>query len=217
MSHDVARDSPVGCLTRPPLYAPEKAAEELIVGQVLPSTPMNTATALTEDSQTRLRISDVVTTKRAPKAHKEVLVVDQIIGACKKGLRNRIALWAGLIGGGIIPLGSWLITHYELCAFHGWDLAWQVQTYAVLGGLLFSAITVFTWLKSAYANPYKATGAVVFLEVVMTTSYQPPDRALYRHPRHPHRHQRLCHSVHSQRQGPESLAPHHREGMRPRI
>ncbi len=103
---------------------------------------------------------------------KELGVIDSIISACKPGLRNRLALWAGLIGGGIVPLGSFLETHLELDLSEGWGLLNHPMAYAVLGGLLFSAITVFTWFKKAYKdNAFKAFGVVVFLESVMTMSH----------------------------------------------
>lgn len=49
----------------------------------------------------------------------------------------------------------------------------QVATYLVLGGLLFSAKTVFAWGALAFRDRWKAAGFVVLLEGVMITSSVP--------------------------------------------
>jgi hypothetical protein len=131
----------------------------------------NTAVAkTTEHSSSRIKLS-AMEPKRAPKAKMELGVIDQIIAACKPGTRNRLALVVGLIAGGIVPIGSFLETHMELNLAEGWGLLSHVMTYAVLGGLTFSALTVYAWFKKAYGNGLKAFGVVVFLEVIMTTSH----------------------------------------------
>jgi hypothetical protein len=49
----------------------------------------------------------------------------------------------------------------------------QIATYLVLGGLLFSAKTVFAWAKMAFQSPAKSAGFVLLLEGVMIASSVP--------------------------------------------
>lgn len=93
-------------------------------------------------------------------------VVDQVIIAFRE--RNRLATMMGFLLGGIVPIATYLEAHYDLDT--SLPLQSQIATYLVLGGLAFSAKTVFDWARMAFQNPLKATGFVVLLEGVMITS-----------------------------------------------
>jgi hypothetical protein len=49
----------------------------------------------------------------------------------------------------------------------------QLSTYLVLGGLVYSAKTVYDWGSLAFKLPIKAVGFVVLLEGVMVTAKTP--------------------------------------------
>ena len=88
-------------------------------------------------------------------------IVDQVRQATQK--QNRLATGAGFTLGGFVPSAVFSIVHYELKET---PLLWII----VLGGLLFSAITVFRWSKIAFDSGVKAVGFVVLIEGVMTFS-----------------------------------------------
>lgn len=96
-------------------------------------------------------------------------VVDQVVLALKP--RNRLATAMGFLLGGIVPVATFLEAHYDLDKSA--PLYAQIATYLVLGGLVFSAKTVFEWARLAFQNPHKALGFVVLLEGVMITSGVP--------------------------------------------
>jgi hypothetical protein len=135
-----------------------------------------TATNQSEVSSSRIKLAPARKTRKtrtprvAPVAPKDLGVIDSIIEACKPGTRNRLALVVGLVVGGVVPIGSFLETHLELNLTEGLSLLGHIMTYAVIGGLLFSALTVYSWFERAYANGWKAFGVVLFMETVMTFS-----------------------------------------------
>ncbi len=96
-------------------------------------------------------------------------VVDQVVEAFRP--RNRLATVLGFIAGGVVPAATFVEAHCELDLDQ--PLHSQVATYLVLGGLLFSAKTVFAWAKLAFQDGWKAAGFVVLLEGVMITSHVP--------------------------------------------
>lgn len=100
---------------------------------------------------------------------KQMGVVDQITLAFKA--RNRLATIMGFLLGGVVPVATYLEAHVDLD--RSLPLHTQVATYLVLGGLAFSAKTVFDWAKLAFNSPTKAAGFVVLLEGVMVTSGVP--------------------------------------------
>jgi hypothetical protein len=85
--------------------------------------------------------------------------------------KNRLATALGALLGGAVPVGSYQLAHHEI------DLSlplWaQLKVWLVLGGLVFSAITVFSWGKLAYGSGWKAAGFAVILEGVLLTSTTP--------------------------------------------
>jgi len=94
-------------------------------------------------------------------------VVAQVRTALKS--HNRLATALGFCLGGIVPLASFVVAHYEI---HATEALWaQLPTYLVGGGLLYSARTVFTWGRLAFSNGAKAAGFVVLLEGTMVASH----------------------------------------------
>lgn len=78
--------------------------------------------------------------------------------------RHPLAAVLGLLLGGGVPLAIYSYAH-ELGG------QWRDPRIAiVVGGLLFSAKTVWQWGRAAFACPYKATGYVILMEGVMITS-----------------------------------------------
>lgn len=104
--------------------------------------------------------------RRAPRAQREPGIVDQVRIAFRP--RNRLATALGGVLGGAVPVASWQLAHHEIDAAR--DLWAQLPAWLVLGGLLFSALTVFGWARSAFGSPAKALGFVVLLEGVLVAS-----------------------------------------------
>lgn len=100
-------------------------------------------------------------------------VVAQLRLACQP--KNRVALVAGAIGGGVLPALSAYMYHFEVNHdFAANPLYAQVKAYFVLGALLVSAISVFDWTSRAFHKDYvKAGGFVLFTEGSMLTSGNP--------------------------------------------
>lgn len=96
-------------------------------------------------------------------------VVDQVVLAVHS--RNRLASALGFVAGGVVPIATYLEAHYDLDPAQG--IYSQLTSYLVLGGLVFSAKTVFTWAQRAFHDAWKAAGFVVLLEGVMITSSVP--------------------------------------------
>ena len=86
-------------------------------------------------------------------------VVCQIKRAFKPGAR--LAAFLGVWLGGIVPLATWWLIHFEVA--RQWRL-WAL----VAGGLLYSAPTVYAWIRAAYGSVVKAVGFVVLMEGLMT-------------------------------------------------
>jgi hypothetical protein len=97
---------------------------------------------------------------REPKDLSNLGVVDQVRIALKS--RNRLATLLGAILGGVAPLISYVVAHYELNTDS--PLYTQPGTLLVLGCLLFSASTVYAWGKLAFKSGPKALGYVVLTE-----------------------------------------------------
>lgn len=92
--------------------------------------------------------------------------VDQVRIALKP--RNRLAASMGFLLGGFVPLASFFVAHFELS--RAVPLYSQKALYLVLGGLAYSAKTVWQWGTIAFQNAFKAAGFVVLVEGVMVTS-----------------------------------------------
>lgn len=105
---------------------------------------------------------------RAPKAPKaiDVGVVAQVKTALAP--KNRLATFAGFLLGGLVPMATFAVAHYEVSGFFS-----DPRALLVLGGLLFSAKTVYAWGTLAFQNAAKALGFVVLVEGVMVFSATP--------------------------------------------
>lgn len=82
--------------------------------------------------------------------------------------KARLATAVGFLLGGFVPVATYVVAHYEMTSE---PLYTQTATALVLGGLTFSARTVFSWAALAFENVLKALGFVVLAEGVMTFSH----------------------------------------------
>jgi hypothetical protein len=121
-------------------------------------------------SARRSGLSVVPNTPPAPArrrtVHEDPTVIGQIRLAFRK--QNRLATFVGALLGGGVPLASWQLAHREIDAsqpFYG-----QIAAWLVLGGLLFSAVTVYGWSRQAFGSTAKALGYTVLLEGVLITA-----------------------------------------------
>ena len=96
-------------------------------------------------------------------------VVDQVRVACRA--RNRLAAVLGAALGGLVPLASYWLSHFELD--RSVDLWAQLPAWLVLGGLVYSATTVYGWAKLAFGSGVKAAGFCVLVEGVLLASRTP--------------------------------------------
>lgn len=93
-----------------------------------------------------------------------------VLAQIREGWQNKPAFITGVLIGGIMPVGAYLIGHHGLDSrpYHE-----QPMAYALGMTLGFSAKTVFEWGKQAFRKDFtKAAGLVVMLEMVM--SFAPP-------------------------------------------
>jgi hypothetical protein len=92
-------------------------------------------------------------------------VLDQLAVAAQP--QNRLALAAGSILGGLIPIASFIIAHYEAANTpEKWAL--------VVAGMLYSGTSVFDWGTAAFHSRVKAIGFVVLTEGVSLFSTTMP-------------------------------------------
>lgn len=90
-----------------------------------------------------------------------------VIAQIRAATNNPIALLVGCLLGGFVPLASYFVAHQEVKTF------WSVPTLLVVGGLVYSAKTVFQWGKQAFNCGWKATGFILLLEGIMILSSIP--------------------------------------------
>lgn len=88
-------------------------------------------------------------------------VVEQVRAALAPSARLATAL--GSVLGAFVPFATYVVAHLELDV-SGRPLFGQVATYLTLGGLCFSATTVFRWGQLAFRSTVKAIGFVVLIE-----------------------------------------------------
>ena len=85
--------------------------------------------------------------------------------------RNLLATAIGALKGGAIPFGTFVLYHLEMA-----DDPWQAKGLVVLGGLIYSAKTVYGWCKQVFRkengapDTLKAIGWCVGIEGFMTVS-----------------------------------------------
>ena len=102
----------------------------------------------------------------APEGGGDVGIVLQVKIACHP--RNRLAACIGMVFGAFVPLAVYVVSHYDL------DLAdpWSPALALVVGGLLYSATTVYQWGLQAFGSWYKALGFAILVEGTMCASDQ---------------------------------------------
>lgn len=98
---------------------------------------------------------------RAPRSAAELSVVQQVRVAFRP--RNRLAALVGLALGGLVPVATYFVAHRAA------DLA-SLPALLAVGGLAFSAPTVYGWARAALGSSVKAAGFVVLLEGVMVSA-----------------------------------------------
>lgn len=104
--------------------------------------------------------------RRPPVAGKDLGVVAQVRTALRP--ENRLATLLGALLGGFVPVATFTVAHVELSQVV--PLYLQPMMLLVLGGLVYSAKTVYSWGRAAFASGPKALGFVVLAEGVMTCS-----------------------------------------------
>jgi len=79
--------------------------------------------------------------------------------------RNRLATLIGFLFGGFVPVAIFFVGHRA-------GFRWEVGAppTLIVGGLLFSAQTVYQWARLAFGQAAKAVGFCVLLEGVMVTT-----------------------------------------------
>jgi hypothetical protein len=92
-----------------------------------------------------------------------------VVSQIKLAFANPLPLLIGALIGGLVPLATYTVGHAEL-GTAGWG---SVSGTIVIGGCLFSAITVYKWGRRAFDSAFKALGFVVLSEGVMTFSQTP--------------------------------------------
>ncbi len=93
-------------------------------------------------------------------------VVDQVRLASRSG--NRLATFLGSLLGGFVPLATYVVAHQELDFTQ--PIWLQPKALLALGGLVYSAITVYRWGRLAFGGGVRAFGFTVLLEGVMVFS-----------------------------------------------
>jgi len=114
-------------------------------------------------------------TKAKPKARKRtrrsktasVGVARQVRESLRK--ENALATLVGFLLGGFVPLASYMVVHNQITSA---PLYTQPLMLIVLGGLVFSAKTVYEWTHKAFESKPKALGFVILAEGIMTLSTQ---------------------------------------------
>jgi hypothetical protein len=98
----------------------------------------------------------------SPLQYKRLTVILQVRRAFLPGAR--LAAFTGLVIGGFVPVAIWAVVHFEVQSI---PALW----FLVAGGLLYSALTVFHWIVSAFGSAYKAVGFCILLEGIMTLAH----------------------------------------------
>jgi hypothetical protein len=92
-----------------------------------------------------------------------------VVSQIKLAFANPLPLLIGGLIGGLVPIATFTVGHAELDTA-GWG---SVPGAIVIGGCVFSAITVYKWGERAFDSALKAMGFVVLSEGVMTFSQTP--------------------------------------------
>lgn len=92
-----------------------------------------------------------------------------VVGQIKLAFAHPLPLVIGAMLGALVPIATYTVGHAEL-GEAGWA---SLPGAIVVGGLLFSAITVYKWGRRAFGGAVKAIGFVVLSEGVMSFSHTP--------------------------------------------
>jgi hypothetical protein len=103
---------------------------------------------------------------RAPRDLQTMGVVEQVRTALKPC--NRLAFGLGAALGSFVPVASYWLAHHEVD--RSADLWAQLPAWLVLGGLVFSASTVYAWGRKLFGSGAKALGFCVLMEGVLLDS-----------------------------------------------
>ena len=106
---------------------------------------------------------------RRTRPPRKVGVVAQTRQAFSRG--SLLGTSIGMLLGGFVPVGSFVICHQELPPASGWHFL--VLALLVVGGLIFSAKTVWQWSAAAFQDRWKASGFVLLVEGIMVYSSTP--------------------------------------------
>lgn len=87
-----------------------------------------------------------------------------IIEQMRSARRHPLAALVGAALGGVVPIATYTVAHFELVTWR------EPRAALVAGGLAYSAKTVWQWGRQAFACPWKASGFVLLLEGIMVTS-----------------------------------------------
>lgn len=102
---------------------------------------------------------------------RSVGIVDQVRIALSPA--HRLATCVGALLGAVVPLSVFMVLHLELEGAGGEWAAWYDPRWLiVVGGLLYSASTVYRWGRMAFSSWYKALGFTALIEGVMSLSDQ---------------------------------------------
>jgi hypothetical protein len=82
---------------------------------------------------------------------------------------NPAALIGGCLLGAFVPFVTFWVAHFELNKETLFS-SFQPGLFLVLGGLVYSAKTVWQWGRLAFNCPWKATGFVLLIEGAMVTT-----------------------------------------------
>jgi hypothetical protein len=118
---------------------------------------------------TPVQITPKTRAVKAPIDPTKLGVIDQIRQAAKPA--NRMALVVGILLGGLVPIASFTLAHYEVNPLI--PIYMQLMSYLVLGGLAYSAKSVYQWGAMAFHDGWKAAGFLVLVEGVMICSSTP--------------------------------------------
>jgi hypothetical protein len=96
-------------------------------------------------------------------------VVEQVRAALHP--KARLATLLGALLGGFVPVATYLLAHHEAVSED--RLHAGLAALLVLGGLCFSAKTVYAWGHLAFQSGGKSLGFVVLMEGTMVVSREP--------------------------------------------
>ena len=97
-------------------------------------------------------------------ARKHTGIVDQVRTAFSRD--HRLATVVGILLGAIVPLATFTVAHNEV----DWAQPLNPAVAFVVGGLVYSARTVYDWGRLAFVSAPKAVGFTVLLEGSMVAS-----------------------------------------------